>query len=227
MTAWTFNLVPHLQFKEGEKAETSIVSLSRTTALPFFLSSLRRAPSSRCQGRGLRSWIQITWWGGFVLPWEPGGSFTVCVEAVMSPVQSSHSSQGFQLSTVSHRSLLGGDVTMSIVTQGTRTQTLLICSSNALGGNRKSGRSQTTIVHWLAQTLTSFRKAQLKWPSYQRGRRPQAASRNESVHMGSIRGKSESTGHRILKLKLEGESFVQLLARPNAQSVLLNNGMKK
>ena len=64
--------------------------------------------------------------------------------------------------------------------------------------------------------------------AYQRGKETiDARRRNEDDMHGLDSKESESTGHQILKLKLEGESFVQLLARPNAQSVLLNNGMKK
>lgn len=66
---------------------------------------------------------------------------------------------------------LDSDVTMKMaVTQGTGTQTLLICSSNALRGNRKpqEGHKRQLCIDW--QTFTSFRKAQLKWPCYQRGK---------------------------------------------------------
>lgn len=123
------------QFKEGEKAETSIVSLSRTTAPSFFLSSLLGPHPPGAKGGGCCC-IQITtWWGRLCAPWEPGAiSLSLC-KAVVSPV--------FPLllglstppcSTVA----LDRDVTMKMaVTQGTGTQTLLICSSNALGGNRK------------------------------------------------------------------------------------------
>lgn len=68
------------QFKEGEKAETSIVSLSRTTAPSFFLSSLpSEAPSTSAKGGGCY-WIQITtWWGRLCASVGARSNFTVSV----------------------------------------------------------------------------------------------------------------------------------------------------
>lgn len=82
------------QFKEGEKPETSIVSLSRTTAPSFFLSSLLRPHLPSAKGGGC-CWIQITMcWGGSLPPWEPGAISLSLWKAVMSPILLSYSSRG-------------------------------------------------------------------------------------------------------------------------------------
>lgn len=145
------------QFKEGEKAETSIVSLSRTTASSFFLSFLLRPHPPGAKGGGC-SWIQITtWWERLCASMGARSNFTVSVWVCDESSPALPLRLGLiapPCSTVA----LDSDVTMKMaVTQGTGTQTLLICSSNALGGNRKpqEGHKQQLCIDWHRHLLHS------------------------------------------------------------------------
>lgn len=116
------------QFKESEKPETSIVSLSRTTAPSFFLSSLLRPHPLSAKGGGCR-WIQITTcWGSLFASMAARGDFTVPVKGCDESNPALPLLQGLS-APPRFTGSLDSDVTMKMaVTQGTGTQTLLICS---------------------------------------------------------------------------------------------------
>lgn len=86
------------QFKEGEKAETSIVSLSRTTALSFFFNSLLGPHPPSAKGVGCCCIPIAPWWGGFVPSWEPGAISVCLCQAGVGPTKSSHPLMGLSSS---------------------------------------------------------------------------------------------------------------------------------
>lgn len=105
--------------------------------------------------------------------------------------------------------ILGSDVTMKMaVTQGTGTQTVLICSSNALGGNRKpqEGHKRQLCIDWHRHLLHSGKHNSSGLAI--REERPQMQdSKIKTISMGWIRRNQKGLKHLTLKLKLEEESL--------------------